>query len=149
MTNKIGNKTLGTPKTYLELITAFPPRKITSEEELATTQNIIDSLLDQETLTPDERDYLHLLGLVVAEYEEKNYPVPNIYGVNLLKVLLEELNLQPQDLIPINGIICRYSRSILQTVHSLTKYGTPLQTSPRSRGEALNLLFSIIKKSNF
>lgn len=84
---------IGTPKTYLELITAFPPRKITSEEELATTQNIIDSLLDQEKLTPDERDYLHLLGLVVSEYEEKNYHVPNIYGVELLKVLIEELNL--------------------------------------------------------
>ncbi len=101
MTNKIGNKTLGTPKTYLELITAFPPRKITSEEELATTQNIIDSLLDQERLTPDERDYLHLLGLVVSEYEEEHYPVADIYGSELLKVLLEELNLQPQDLIPI------------------------------------------------
>jgi len=97
MTNKIGNKTLGTPKTYLELITAFPPRKITSEEELAITQNIIDSLLDQERLTPDERDYLHLLGLVVSEYEEENYPVADIYGVELLK----ELNLQPKDLMPI------------------------------------------------
>lgn len=101
MTNKIGNKTLGTPKTYVELITSFPPRKITSEEELATTQNIIDSLLDQERLTPDERDYLHLLGLVVSEYEEHHYPVADIHGVELLKVLLEELNLQPQDLIPI------------------------------------------------
>jgi HTH-type transcriptional regulator/antitoxin HigA len=101
MTNKIGNKTLGTPKTYLELITAFPPRKITSEEELAITQNIIDSLLDQERLTTDERDYLHLLGLVVSEYEEENYPVADIYGVELLKVLMTELNLQPKDLMPI------------------------------------------------
>ncbi|MBD2296660.1 transcriptional regulator [Anabaena sphaerica FACHB-251] len=101
MTNKTGNKTLGTPKTYLELITAFPPRKITSEEELTITQNIIDSLLDQENLTPDERDYLHLLGLVVAEYEEHHYPVADIYGIELLKVLLEELNLQSKDLMPI------------------------------------------------
>lgn len=101
MTNKIGNKTLGTPKTYVELITSFPPKKITSEEELAITQNIIDSLLDQETLTTDERDYLHLLGLVVSEYEEENYPVADIYGVELLKVLMTELNLQPKDLMPI------------------------------------------------
>jgi HTH-type transcriptional regulator/antitoxin HigA len=101
MTNKIGNKTLGTPKTYVELITSFPPRKITSEEELAITQNIIDSLLDQERLTTDERDYLHLLGLVVSEYEEENYPVADIYGVELLKVLMTELNLQPKDLMPI------------------------------------------------
>ena len=86
------------------MITAFPPRKITSEEELAITQNIIDSLLDQERLTPDERDYLHLLGLVVSEYEEENYPVADIYGVELLKVLMTELNLQPKDLMP---IFCR------------------------------------------
>ncbi|WP_016950064.1 type II toxin-antitoxin system HigA family antitoxin [Anabaena sp. PCC 7108] len=99
--SKIGNKTLGTPKTYLELITSFTPRKITSEEELATTQNIIDSLLDQENLTPDERDYLHLLGLVVSEYEEHHYPVADIYGIELLKVLLEELNLKTKALMPI------------------------------------------------
>lgn len=101
MTNKTGNKTLGTPKTYLELITSFPPRKITSDEELAITQNIIDSLLDQRNLTSDERDYLHLLGLLVSEYEEENYPVADIYGVELLKVLMAELNLQPKDLIPL------------------------------------------------
>lgn len=101
MINKTGNKTLGTPKTYLELITSFPPRKITSEEELTRTQNIIDELLDQGNLTPDERDYLHLLGLVVSEYEDQNYPILDIYGVELFKVLIEELNLQFTDLISI------------------------------------------------
>lgn len=101
MINKTGNKTLGTPKTYLELITSFPPRKITSEEELTRTQNIIDELLDQGNLTPDERDYLHLLGLVVSEYEDQNYPIRDIYGVELLKVLMAELNLQFTDLISI------------------------------------------------
>jgi HTH-type transcriptional regulator/antitoxin HigA len=101
MINKTGNKTLGTPKTYLELITSFPPRKITSEEELTRTQNIIDELLDQGNLTSDERDYLHLLGLVVSEYEDQNYPVRDIYGVELLKVLMAELNLQSTDLISI------------------------------------------------
>lgn len=101
MINKTGNKTLGTPKTYLELITSFPPRKITSEEELTRTQNIIDELLDQGNLTPDERDYLHLLGLVVSEYEDQNYPIRDIYGVELFKVLIEELNLQFTDLISI------------------------------------------------
>jgi len=101
MINKIGNKTLGTPKTYLELITNFPPRKITSEEELTITQNMIDTLLDQKSLTSDERDYLHLLGLLVCEYEDQNYSIRDIYGIELLKVLLTELDLQPTDLIPI------------------------------------------------
>lgn len=34
---------------YIELLTNFPPRPITSEEELELTQNMIDKLLDQET----------------------------------------------------------------------------------------------------
>jgi len=32
---------------YIELLTIFPPRPITSEEELELTQNMIDQLLDQ------------------------------------------------------------------------------------------------------
>jgi HTH-type transcriptional regulator/antitoxin HigA len=97
-TNKSGNKTPGTPNRYLELITQFPPRKISSKKELEATQKVIDSLLDQEKLTIDERDYLHLLGLLVSEYEDKNYPISDIYGVELLKVLMEERNLTTKDL---------------------------------------------------
>lgn len=39
--------------------------------------------------------------MVVSEYEEQHYPVADISGIELLKVLLEELNLQPNDLMPI------------------------------------------------
>lgn len=97
-TNKSGKQTHGTPNKYIELITKFPPRKISSEQELQTTQKVIDSLLDREQLTIDERDYLHLLGLLVREYENENYPIPDIYGVELLKVLMEERNLSTEDL---------------------------------------------------
>lgn len=98
-TSKTGNKIPGTPNKYLELITKFPPRKISSEEELEATQKVIDSLLDRESLTIDERDYLYLLGLLVTEYEDENYPIPDIHGVELLKVLMEERNLTTKDLI--------------------------------------------------
>ncbi len=46
---------------YIELLKTFPPRPITAEEELTETQKAIDSLLDKGELTPDERDYLHVL----------------------------------------------------------------------------------------
>ncbi len=101
MIKKTGNKTLGIPENYFELIKTFPPRPITSEEELNATQEIIDSLLDRANLTPDQQDYLHLLGLLVSEYEKQNYPIPDIYGVDLLKVLIEEFNLQEKDLVTI------------------------------------------------
>ena len=103
MTQTTGKTTPSTPNPsgYLSLIAAFPPRPITSEEELDTTQKVIDSLLDRDTLTDDERDYLHLLALLVSEYEEIHYPIEDIFGIPLLKALIEDWNLQEKDLIPI------------------------------------------------
>ena len=95
--------TLGTPSTnpYIELLTSFPPRPITSEEDLIATQKVIDSLIDKGELTPDEQDYLNVLGTLVHEYEEKHKPIPDISGVELLKALIAELGLRQKDLVPI------------------------------------------------
>jgi len=87
--------------TYLELLQAFPPRPIKTEEELLATQKIIDSLIDSAPLTSDQEDYLNILGTLVYEYEQTQQPVPDIYGVDLLKVLIEENGLLQKDLVPI------------------------------------------------
>jgi HTH-type transcriptional regulator/antitoxin HigA len=69
---RTGKMTLGTPSTnpYIELLTSFPPRPITSEEELIATKKVIDSLIDKGELTLHEQDYLNVLGTLVHEYEE-------------------------------------------------------------------------------
>ncbi|MBW4689823.1 MAG: transcriptional regulator [Komarekiella atlantica HA4396-MV6] len=90
-----------TIKTYIELLKTFPPRPITSEEELLATQKVIDSLIDQDELTLDEQDYLNVLGTLVHEYEEKYYCIPDIHDVELLHALIAEFGLQQKDLIPI------------------------------------------------
>lgn len=92
---------LNKPKTYNELLQVFPPRIIKSEEEMFATQKVIDSLIDRAPLTPDEEDYLNLLGTLVYEYEQTQEPVPDIYGIELLKVLIEERDLRQKDLVPI------------------------------------------------
>ncbi|MEG4996513.1 helix-turn-helix domain-containing protein [Microcoleus sp. B4-D4] len=86
---------------YIELLKIFPPRPITAEEELIVTQKAIDSLLDKGELTPDERDYLNVLGTLVYEYEQTLEPIPDIYGIELLKVLIKEFELRQKDLVPI------------------------------------------------
>ncbi|HEY9873334.1 MAG TPA: hypothetical protein V6D12_07845 [Candidatus Obscuribacterales bacterium] len=86
---------------YIELLKSFPPRPIASEEEFIATQEVIDSLIDRGELTPDEQDYLNVLGTLVYEYEQKQEPIPDIYGVELLKALLVEFNLRQKDLVPI------------------------------------------------
>lgn len=46
--------TLGTRinSEYIDLLKSFPPRPITSEEELNATQKVIDSFIDRGELTP-------------------------------------------------------------------------------------------------
>lgn len=86
---------------YLELLQKFPPRPIYCSEDLEATQEVIDALLDQPELTKEENDYLNVLGTLVYEYEETLKAIPDIYGVELLKCLIEDRGLKQKDLIPI------------------------------------------------
>ena len=94
-------KTSDQALSYIKLLQTFPPRPIKSDEELLATQNVIDSLLDNTPLTLDEQDYLDLLGTLVYEYEQTKEPVPDIYGIELLKALMEEYGFHQKDLIPV------------------------------------------------
>jgi len=93
----------GTPdlNQYQQLLLKFSPQTIKSEQGLAAAQDIIDSLVDKRSLSQEERDFLSLLGTLVSEYERKHHPIPDIYGVELLKVLIEEHGLRQKDLLPI------------------------------------------------
>lgn len=91
-----------TAEKYMQLLQDFPPRPITSEEDFAATQAVINKLLDKPELTPEEEDYLDVLGALVSEYENQQEDlIPDIYGVELLKVLIAEQNLKQKDLVSI------------------------------------------------
>ena len=89
------------PDKYLELLKQYPPRPIDNEEDLEMMQEVINRLLDKPQLTVEEREYLNVLGSLIYEYEENQEPIPDIYGLELLKFILEERNLQKQDLLSI------------------------------------------------
>lgn len=86
---------------YLELLKQYPPRPIHNEEDLEMMQEVINRLLDKPQLTAEEREYLNVLGSLIYEYEENQEPIPDIYGIELLKFILEEKKLQKQDLLSI------------------------------------------------
>lgn len=86
---------------YLELLKQYPPRPIHNEEDLEMMQEVINRLLDKPQLTVEEREYLNVLGSLIYEYEENQEPIPDIYGLELLKFILKERNLQKQDLLSI------------------------------------------------
>lgn len=86
---------------YTDLLKSFPPRPLKSDEDLEEIQRVVDNLLDKEELTESEEDYLDLLGILIHEYEEKQDFVTDIYGIELVKALIVELNLKQKDLVPI------------------------------------------------
>ena len=91
---------------YLELLKQYPPRPIHNKKELEDTERVISSFLDKIELdkielTIEVREYLSVLGALIYEYEETHEIIPDIYGIELLKFLLELKNLQKQDLLSI------------------------------------------------
>ncbi len=60
-----------------------------------------DAIIDQPNITQDDKDYLEVLGTLVYDYEQKHEPMPVLEGIELLKALMGEENLQPCDLISI------------------------------------------------
>ena len=89
------------PNSYVELLQKFPPRPIKSEADLLLVQEVVDALLDSGEMTPEKHDYINVLGILIHEYEEKHIPIPDLSGVELLKVLLNEFGLRQKDLIPV------------------------------------------------
>jgi HTH-type transcriptional regulator / antitoxin HigA len=78
---------------YLTLVRGFPPRPIRTDDEHQRAIAVINALVDRATLSPDEKDYLDVLGLLVADYEDSIYEHPQFTPVDRLRSLMEEHSL--------------------------------------------------------
>lgn len=89
---------------YLEMLREFPPRPIHDDGEHRRAIAVIDTLIDRGRLTPEEEDYLEVLGLIVAAYEDSLYEHPEFSGVDRLRHLIDEHGLSQADLARETGI---------------------------------------------
>ncbi|GBO54830.1 hypothetical protein APA_2881 [Pseudanabaena sp. lw0831] len=89
------------PNNYIQLLQRFPPRPIKSEKDLLAVQEMIDRIVDADEITLEQQDYINILGMLIYEYEEKYVSIPDLSGVDLLKALIHEFDLQQKDLVPI------------------------------------------------
>ena len=97
------------PTKYLELIKSFPLRPIHNEHELRKAEAVLHYLLDAESLTAPEEDYLLLLGNVIEEYEAKAHPLDPLAPHEMLKASMEAKGMNQTELskatdIPISTI---------------------------------------------
>ncbi len=79
---------------YLELIRAFPLRTFRSENDHAAAVKILGRLLGRPggRLTNGERDYAEVLGRLIDDYGQKEYPqLPRTHSpLELLRFLMAE-----------------------------------------------------------
>jgi HTH-type transcriptional regulator / antitoxin HigA len=126
---------LKTPSSYyLQLINTFPPRPINNEAQLLATQDQIDAIIDRQNITQDDKDYLEVLGTLVYDYEQKHEPMPVLEGIELLKALMSEENLQPCDFLSIfedeSSIMEILEKKQEMTAKQVQKLGDFFQISP-------------------
>jgi HTH-type transcriptional regulator/antitoxin HigA len=74
---------------YLELVQCVPLKPIRSERELDEAINMVNYLIDREKMTAEEKDYLHVLGDLIKEYEDDHYVFESVPPSAMLRHLIE------------------------------------------------------------
>jgi HTH-type transcriptional regulator / antitoxin HigA len=87
---------------YKQLIAEFPPKVIRSEEE---NRFYLDKLTEMtyrwDALTPQERDLYETLKILIADFEEKTYKIPEATPIEVIQELLKANGLMQKDLVGI------------------------------------------------
>ena len=99
---------------YLALLRAFPPRPIRGDDEHRRAIEVVNSLLDRPALSRDEEDYLDVLGLLIADYEDSIYEHPGFTPVERLRHLMEEHALTQAELARRTGVAVTSLSDILK-----------------------------------
>ena len=89
---------------YLDLIRSFPLRPIRTDAELRQAEKVLHALLDAESLSVPEKDYLEILGNVIEEFEEKAHPIEDVLPREMLAGLMEAKNVTQIEVSRATGI---------------------------------------------
>jgi len=94
-------------KKYGNLLVSILPSVITNDNDLERLTQEIDRLITKDIkqgeLSPEEDRLLELLSVLVEEYEDKHYPIPELLPHQTLKFLIEDHGLKQSDLLPVFG----------------------------------------------
>lgn len=88
---------------YARLVAAslpIPPKTEAENERLIAMLTALD---EREDLTPAEQAFAELLAIVIEDFEEKHYALPQVTPQQALKALMEDRGLRHKDIAPIVG----------------------------------------------
>jgi len=88
---------------YINLLSSIAPKKIESEEQYDDYLLLVEPLLFADSRTKEQEIVAHILVLLIEEYEEKYYTIPEPLPLDLLLHLMEAKELKQRDLVGILG----------------------------------------------
>jgi len=74
---------------YLELIRRYPLRPLRTDTDLDPAIAVVDSLIDLDTLSAPEQDYLDVLSDLVEAYEAEAVPIRPVADADMLRFPIE------------------------------------------------------------
>jgi len=110
-----------TDPAYLALIRRYPLRPIRSDAELDAASEVIDDLTDRDDLSPAELDYLDVLGDLVEKYEAEHIEMPHVSDAQMLRSLMDEMNVKQVDVVQGTGISKTVVSLVLNGKRNLTR----------------------------
>jgi HTH-type transcriptional regulator/antitoxin HigA len=86
--------------TYDELVKSYKPVVIKTKEENQRAIEVLSVLMSkgEESLSPDQQEFVELLGLLISQFEKMAYPTPKGAPADVLRELMHAHGLRPKDL---------------------------------------------------
>jgi HTH-type transcriptional regulator/antitoxin HigA len=89
---------------YSALLTRFPPKVIRTEKENESYTKILYDLdRRSKTLTRAEKELAELLTLLIEDFEERQYQLPQTTPLDVLNFLMDQHGLRQKDLVDVFG----------------------------------------------
>jgi HTH-type transcriptional regulator / antitoxin HigA len=110
------------PGGFEDLVQVMPPQAISDDVQYENTLEIVDRLMATQRLTQGQKLYLETLVQLVEAYEARHHAIDTngLGGVEVLKHLLAENDMNASDLARLLGIHASMGSKILQGDRSLT-----------------------------
>lgn len=84
---------------YGKLLADSQPKVINNENDYDCALEVVDSLMSKNDLTPEEIELLQVWAILIEDYEEQNYPMPEATPHEVLMHLMEVKEVRQVDLI--------------------------------------------------
>jgi len=88
---------------YIKLLSEIVIKPIESDEELDRYVKLVEPYFFDKEKSPEEVSIYNLLTILIVEYEEKHYPVPELEPLEFLKGCMELHDLKQEDLVGVIG----------------------------------------------